>query len=209
MEKTTYQVRCLDGIWQSGQYTDVIDVSVPGSKSITNRALLLATLASGKSVLEGVLFSDDSRHFLNCVKELGFEVQIEEDRKRVEIIGQGGTIPYKEACVYVGSAGTAARFLTAYLGVSEGIYHMDASAQMRRRPMAALLDSLRELGCEIIYEDEQREGFFPFTLIGHGFSGKHIAVDIEKSSQFLSALLIVSCLAGQDFAVETVGNHGM
>ncbi len=127
-----------------------IRVSVPGSKSITNRALLLAALAQGTSTLRGVLFSDDSRHFLQCMQELGFETEVSESRQEVSITGLGGAVPEEEASLYVGSAGTAARFLTAYLGVSQGVYHMDASEQMRRRPMAPLIASLRELGCEIV-----------------------------------------------------------
>ncbi len=183
--------------------------AVPGSKSITNRALLLATLAEGPSTLRGVLFSDDSRHFLKCVQELGFSTIVDEDQKIITVFGEGGTVPRKEASLYVGSAGTAARFLTAYLGIAEGVYHMDASAQMRRRPMAPLLHSLRDMGCEISYEEGSAEGYFPFTLRGHGFGRNLITVDIEHSSQFLSALLISSCLAEEDFTVRVQGTHGM
>ena len=182
-------------------------VRVPGSKSITNRALLLATLAEGTSVLDGVLFSDDSRHFLSCIQNLGFETEVDEKMCRITVTGCGGRVPRREASQYVGSAGTAARFLTAYLGVSEGIYHMDASEQMRRRPMAPLLQSLMELGCEISYEG--KEGFFPFTLKGHGFGTDDITVNIEHSSQFLSALLIASCLSGKDLTIRVEGTHGM
>lgn len=184
-------------------------VSVPGSKSITNRALLLATLASGQSILRGVLFSDDSRHFLNCIRDLGFETTADEKGKIITVTGHGGSVPLSEASQYVGSAGTAARFLTAYLGISDGIYHMDASEQMRKRPMAPLLDSLTELGCEVIYDDaDARPGHFPFTLKGHGFQKASISVNIDSSSQFLSALLISSCLAGKDFTTYIEGTHG-
>lgn len=191
-----------------------LTVRVPGSKSITNRALLLATLAQGTSTLRGVLFSDDSGHFLKCVQDLGFETTVDEPGRIVTVTGRGGAVPKREASLYVGSAGTAARFLTAYLGVSRGTYHMDASAQMRRRPMAPLLDSLKELGCEVLYESDASsgtpsEGFFPFVLRGHGFDTDVINVDIEHSSQFLSALLISSCLADNDFTIRVRGSHGM
>ena len=116
-------------------------------------------------------------------------------------------ICHKEASQYVGSAGTAARFLTAYLGISPGTYHLDASPQMRRRPMAPLLTSLKELGCDILYEE--KEGFFPFTLKGNGFGKDTISVNIEHSSQFLSALLIASCLAPHDMQIQVDGTHGM
>lgn len=191
-----------------------LTVSVPGSKSITNRALLLATLAHGQSTLKGVLFSDDSRHFLSCIQSLGFETSVDEANKTITVSGHGGAVPTPEANLYVGSAGTAARFLTAYLGVSNGIYHMDASAQMRKRPMKPLLDSLQALGCEIIYEaageeTSVQEGFFPFTLHSHGFTDNHITIDINHSSQFLSALLIASCLSENDFTIQIEGHHGM
>lgn len=140
MEQSTYQVSC---IYQNENFknrknadsSEPLTVSVPGSKSITNRALLLATLAEGRSTLRDVLFSDDSRHFLKCIQDLGFDTAVDEENKIITVTGMGGAIPAKEASLYVGSAGTAARFLTAYLGLSEGIYHMDASEQMRRRPM--------------------------------------------------------------------------
>ncbi len=186
-----------------------LTVDVPGSKSITNRALLLATLAQGASTLRGALFSDDSRHFLKCVQDLGFETHVDEANRTIFIKGCGGTVPLREASLYVGSAGTAARFLTAYLGVSHGTYHLDASEQMRKRPMAPLLDSLKCLGCEILSENHGEEGHFPFTLCGHGFSKDHITVNIDASSQFLSALLIASALCGQDFTTYIEGAHGM
>ena len=149
-------------------------VEVPGSKSITNRALLLATLADGISTLRGVLFSDDSRHFLKCIQDLGFETTVDEETCTITVKGLGGTVPLPEANQYVGSAGTAARFLTAYLGLSNGTYHMDASAQMRKRPMAPLLNSLKELGCEVLYKYVSAEVHFPFTLRSHGFQRNQI-----------------------------------
>lgn len=208
MNTNTYKVPCLADC-VNNITAKKITLNVPGSKSITNRALLLATLAQGTSTLRGVLFSDDSRHFLKCVQDLGYETVVDEENRVITVTGLGGDVPLKEAAQYVGSAGTAARFLTAYLGVSQGTYHMDASEQMRRRPMAPLLNSLKELGCEIIYEDSAKEGFFPFTLKSHGFGKNEITVDIEHSSQFLSALLISSCLSEEDFTVKVQGTHGM
>ena len=205
MPDSPYRVPCVYPLYKNIE--SPICVSVPGSKSITNRALLLATLADGVSTLKGVLFSDDSRHFLKCIQDLGFETAVEEAAAVITVSGQGGRIPLKEASQYVGSAGTAARFLTAFLGVSEGTYHMDASEQMRRRPMAPLLASLKELGCEVIFEE--KEGFFPFTLKGHGFGQNRITVNIEDSSQFLSALLIASSLCKSDLTIHVEGTHGM
>lgn len=220
-----YQVPCLNIC--NRENISTLTVSVPGSKSITNRALLLATLAEGRSILRGALFSDDSRHFLKCVQDLGFETEVDEAEKNIVVYGHGGEVPLKEASQYVGSAGTAARFLTAYLGICEGVYHMDASEQMRKRPMAPLLQCLKELGCEIVYPTDlqkdtsdmditdsskdvsSRQGHFPFTLHSHGFMKNDIVVNIDHSSQFLSALMIVSCLCKEDFTINIEGSHGM
>ncbi len=207
MNTSTYEVPYIYPNLNGTKVSAPIQVSVPGSKSLTNRALLLATLANGSSTLRGVLFSDDSRHFIQCVQDLGFETEVDEPGKVVKVTGCGGRVPFKEASQYVGSAGTAARFLAAYLGISEGTYHMDASEQMRKRPMAPLLASLKELGCEISFED--KEGYFPFTLKSHGFGTDIISVDIEHSSQFLSALLIASCLSPKDMHIQVEGCHGM
>lgn len=203
-----YAVPCIyNTIRTRDASAGLLVVDVPGSKSITNRALLLATLAEGISTLRGVLFSDDSRHFLKCVQDLGFETQVDEAGRLVRVKGLGGAVPLTKADLYVGSAGTAARFLTACLGLSEGIYRMDASEQMRRRPMAPLLCALKELGCGILYDAE--EGHFPFVLRGHGFRKEQISINIDSSSQFLSALLIVSCLCKRDFTTHIEGTHGM
>lgn len=183
-----------------------IQVSVPGSKSITNRALLLAALGNGISTVRGIQFSDDSRHFLSCLKDLGFNVDIEEKSCTVRINGLGGKIPVKNGKINVGSAGTAARFLTAFLGMSEGTYEIQASEQMKKRPMDSLFDSLTQLGAKIQYLEEK--GHLPVIIGNEGLTASEVTVDIEKSSQFLSALLISSCLCGRDFTVRMKGEHG-
>lgn len=205
MDSNTYSVPFVYPV--KNDLASPLRIQVPGSKSITNRALLLAALAEGTSVLRGVLFSEDSRHFLCCIQKLGFSTEVNEADKIIRVKGMGGLLPNKEAHLYVGSAGTAARFLAAWLGVSQGIYHMDASEQMRARPMAPLLASLKDLGCDISFAD--RDGYFPFTLHGHGFAKDAITVDISHSSQFLSALLITCCLSDRTFTVQTEGTHGM
>ena len=207
--QSTYQVPYIYGKIKNIRENDPLTVTVPGSKSITNRALLLATLAKGTSLLKGVLFSDDSRYFLKCIQNLGFETKVDEAEKTVSVQGLGGPLPYASARQYVGSAGTAARFLTAYLGVSHGVFFMDASEQMRRRPMAPLLNALEELGCQFFFRPQDTPGQFPFFLRGHGFKKNHITVNIDHSSQFLSALLIASCLSEQDFTTNIEGTHGM
>ncbi len=184
-----------------------IVTSVPGSKSITNRALLIAALAKGTSVLHGVLFSDDSRHFMQALDDLGFPIHIDEENQIVTMEGFGGEIPREEAEVYVGSAGTAARFLTAFLGLSKGRYHMTCSEQMKKRPMKELLVALEEMGSEIVYDEE--EYCFPFTIGNFECKKSKVTIDVEKSSQFLSALLISSVLLPQNFMIKMTGSHGM
>ena len=195
----------------TGKITESEDgylIKVPGSKSITNRALLIAMLAKGTTVLNGVLFSDDTESFLSCMDSLGIETVVDRKNCTVTVTGCGGDIPNKEASLNVGSAGTAARFLTAVLGlVNTGIYHMDSSDQMKKRPMAPLLNSLIDLGCEVEYEGE--EGFFPFTLKPHGIKKNETIVDIDKSSQFLSALMIASDFIKPDLKINVTGKHGM
>ena len=145
-----------------------LTIDAPGSKSITNRALMLAALANGETLLKGALFSDDSRHFLQCLKDLGFDVVVDEPAHTVRITGLGGRIPKETAAINVGSAGTAARFLTAMLGCAKGVWHLDASEQMKKRPMAALLNTLTDLGCRI--DCHEKEGYFPFTIYSEGIT---------------------------------------
>ena len=207
-----------DNIYKVKKVDNVHDIvtEVPGSKSITNRALLVAALAKGKSVLKGVLFSDDSRHFMQALKDLGFPVEIDEENKIVTVDGFGGTIPcYNEnnqtsdvdGTVYVGSAGTAARFLTAFLGLSKGKYRINASEQMKKRPMKELLMALEKMGAEIVYEEEPYH--FPFIIGNFSCKKKDVLINVEKSSQFLSALLINSVLLPDDFTIRISGTHGM
>ena len=137
-------------------------IQVPGSKSITNRAFLLAALSGKKCVLSGVLFSDDTRGFLDCLYQLGFQVEVEEEKQRVTIQGMGGRIPNPEASINVRSAGTAARFLTVALAFAGGNYYLDASEQMRKRPMEPILKILEKLNVKFRYNNETYH--FPFEM---------------------------------------------
>lgn len=185
-------------------------VTVPGSKSITNRALLLAALADGESVIRGVLFSDDSRHFIDCIKRLGFQTEVSEAKKKVVICGNGGKIPNKKASIDVGSAGTAARFLTAFVGLSDGEYKVMASPQMKKRPMKELFLALEQLGAVINYLEE--EYAFPVQITGAALASPHnrvqeIFLNIDRSSQFLSALLITSTMLKNDLTIKLTGTR--
>ncbi len=197
-------------------------VEVPGSKSMTNRALFLAALAEGTTVLKGVLFSDDSRSFLGCLKSLGFEVwrpgTVSPCKGDTVIVrGMGGAIPNRTGTIHVGSAGTAARFLTAMLALSDGSYTILASDQMKARPMKTLFDSLTQLGASFVFLE--REGFLPVRVMGRGYQkakkdaaasqGEEtkrnqldVSVDISKSTQFLSALMMAAPMLGQTLAIH-------
>lgn len=195
-----YKVKTLDG---------PIDwvVEVPGSKSMTNRALLMAALADGKTTLNGVLFSDDSRHFLGSLKSLGFDVEIDEAAKRVSVVGLNGKLPVTEGEIYVGSAGTAARFLTAMLGMAAGKFTINASEQMKKRPMKPLFDVLSGMGAKITYLE--KEGFLPIIIEGIGKSIEesqicNVELDISKSTQFLSALMLISPMIKQGLHVRII-----
>lgn len=182
-----------------------IAVEVPGSKSITNRALLLAALSNQRCLLKGVLFSDDSRAFLDSLQRLGFEVIIKEEEKEVTIQGMGGNIPNRKAYVNVRSAGTAARFLTVMLALAGGEYEMDASAQMCKRPMEPLLSILQGAGVEITYKGEK--GHFPFAMKSGKPDMKEVTIDTKISSQFASALLMSGVLIEDGLKVHMEGDR--
>jgi 3-phosphoshikimate 1-carboxyvinyltransferase len=180
-------------------------VEVPGSKSMTNRALLIAALADGKTTLKGVLFSDDSRNFLGSLVSLGFDVKLDEKARTVEVVGLNGKIPTSNGEIYVGSAGTAARFLTAMLALAEGEYVINCSEQMKKRPMKPLFDVLAGMGAEIGYLE--KEGFLPIKIKGIGGriskeSKYQVKLDISESTQFLSALLLISPMLKQGMNIE-------
>lgn len=178
-------------------------VEMPGSKSITNRALLIAALCDREVRLSNVLFSDDSRHFMDCLTNLGFKVERDEDTKTVTVRGSNGIIPKREAGINVGSAGTAARFLTAFLAVSQGEYLVEASPQMAARPMKPLLEALKSLGAQ--FEFLNQPDCLPFKVKGAGSPDGKVLLEANISSQFLSALLIVGCLGKTGLEIELTG----
>lgn len=190
-----------------------IRVRVPGSKSMTNRALLLAALAEGDSVLRGIGVSDDSRVFMEALTALGFDLKesySSDDSVSVKISGCAGNLPEKKTSVYVGSAGTAARFLTAMMALSDGCYEVTSSEQMKKRPMKELLEALEALGASFDFHEESYA--FPFTVTGRKHEsniGKSIPTEvllnIDKSSQFLSALLLCSPMVPEGFTIRLIG----
>ncbi|MBO4807585.1 MAG: 3-phosphoshikimate 1-carboxyvinyltransferase [Lachnospiraceae bacterium] len=185
-----------------------IDIAVPGSKSITNRALLTAALAEGESNLYGLAKGDDVDAFISCLKDLGFSLELDDKKNNVKVKGCGGSIPLKKASINVNSAGTAARFLTTILALSDGEYHIDASEQMKKRPMGDLINALKPLGATFTFEE--KENSLPYTVKGAGkVTAKEALVDITKSSQFLSGLILAAPLLPEGFKVKMAGKHSL
>jgi 3-phosphoshikimate 1-carboxyvinyltransferase len=173
-------------------------VRVPGSKSLTNRALLVASLAKGTTRIQNALFSDDSRFFAQALQTLGFDIQQEEARQEMTVTGLGGNIPANKAELFIGNAGTAARFLTAFLTLGEGEYRVDGDSRMRERPIQDLIEALNQLGVEL----EATNNCPPVEIFARGLPGGKTRIAGDVSSQFLSALLMVAPYAKSPVEIE-------
>jgi len=179
-------------------------VTPPGSKSITNRALLLAALSDGPTTLDGVLDAEDTQIMLNALRTLGLDVQHDPQHKRVVVIGHGGIFPVRNAEIYVGNSGTSARFLTAALAFADGDYRIYGKPRMHERPIRDLVDALCQLGAEIFCENGND---CPPVQIGqlrqeNTAPNREATVSGSLSSQFLSALLMAAPLATRQGAVD-------
>ncbi len=178
-------------------------VELPGSKSITNRALILAALAEGTTTLTGALFSRDSRIMVAGLQTLGFVITADESTHTIVVEGRGGEIPISTAKINVGNAGTAARFLTALVCLHpNGTYEMNGDEAMSKRPIGSLLDALTEQGA---HADSRS---FPFTLKTAGLRGGEVSVDASESSQLLSALLLAGSRAQAPLKINITGEPG-
>jgi 3-phosphoshikimate 1-carboxyvinyltransferase len=172
-------------------------VTLPGSKSITNRALILSALSSGTVTLRGALFSRDTHIMIGALRALGFNVEADEAALTITVEGRDGAIPMRETSIDVGNAGTAARFLTAFVCLRpDGIFHFDGDVAMRRRPIGALIDALGMQGASASARS------FPFTLRTAGLPGGTVQLDASESSQMLSALLMVAPHARSPLSVK-------
>jgi 3-phosphoshikimate 1-carboxyvinyltransferase len=203
------------------------EITVPGSKSITNRALILAALADGEVTLEGALWSEDTQIMVECLQELGFMVNVAPDpneicNRTITVYGQGGKVPGGGTAenpleLFVGNAGTAARFLAALVCLGKGVYGLHGVPRMHERPQAALFKALRELGYRV--DAENGNDKLPARIFGssrresaHSSSGKDqsrltsaATVSIEESSQFASALLL--CAKHGGWQIEVTGEN--
>jgi 3-phosphoshikimate 1-carboxyvinyltransferase len=195
-------------------------VRVPGSKSQTNRALLIAALAQGETRLTNAVFCDDSLYLAKSLQTLGFGLELRQAQSEIIITGLGGAIPAHKADLFIGSAGTAARFLTAFLTLGKGEYILDGDARMRERPLGDLTEGLAQLGGRVLRVVPNRDrsaatghpgsSFVrgplspPIRIIADGLQGGKARISGQLSSQFLSALLMVAPYAQRAVEIEVV-----
>ncbi len=187
------------------------EITVPGSKSLTNRALVLAALAEGATVLRGALWSEDTQLMVDALRRLGFPVEVASDpaepcNRLITVPGQGGRIPpggtlEKPLELEVGNAGTAARFLTAMLCLGSGVYRLAGTRRMHERPQEALFGALRELG----YCLDSVDNRLPVLIHGGGPRPGTCCVSVGESSQFASALIL--CAAAGGWRICVVGEN--
>lgn len=179
-------------------------IRLPGSKSISNRILLLAAIADGDTVIHDLLVADDVERMLDALAQLGVEISGDPRTGRVRVSGSGGSFPVKQAELFLGNAGTAIRPLTAVLALCGGHYRLSGVARMHQRPIGDLVDGLRQLGADIRYAGN--DGFPPLEIRPGtlGAAGK-VRVRGEVSSQFLTALLMALPLLGRRIVIEVVG----
>lgn len=183
-------------------------VGIPGSKSVTNRALILAALAPGETTLRGALWSEDTQVMVECLQELGYMVQVEADalepgNRTLTVYGKGPAIPRGGTAaqpveLFVGNAGTAARFLAAMVCLGSGVYRLSGIARMHERPQAALFQALRELG----YRIDSANDRLPACFHGGGPRPGRARVSVAESSQFASALLLCSRAGGWQIEIR-------
>ncbi|MET0343593.1 MAG: 3-phosphoshikimate 1-carboxyvinyltransferase [Polyangiales bacterium] len=166
------------------------DVVLVGSKSYTNRALVVAALARGTSVLSGALFSDDTRYMGESLRQLGIAVDADEAARTLTVRGAAGRIEAREARCFVGNAGTAARFLPNVMALGSGVYEIDGVARMRERPIAPLLDALTALGVRV--EALGNPGCFPLRVHGGTLRGGRVSISGSVSSQYASGLMLAA-----------------
>ncbi|GAA5188022.1 3-phosphoshikimate 1-carboxyvinyltransferase [Ferrimonas gelatinilytica] len=183
------------------------EIYLPGSKSISNRALLLAALAEGETTLTNLLDSDDIRHMLDALERLGVEYQWRPEQREIQVKGQGKPLaqgsPAKPLELYLGNAGTAMRPLAAALTVGDGAFVLTGEPRMKERPIGHLVEALSALGAQIRYLEE--EGFPPLAITAGALKGGEVSIDGSISSQFLTALLMIAPLCKNDLTISVRG----
>jgi len=180
------------------------EVNLPGSKSLSNRALLLAALAEGTTTITNLLESDDTRHMLNALKQLGIDYTLSNDKTECTVIGNGGAISSDTPQeLFLGNAGTAMRPLCAALCLGKGTYVLTGEPRMKERPIGHLVDALRQAGATIEYLEN--DGYPPLRIEADGLAGGEVSIDGAISSQFLTALLMAAPMAKNDMTINIIG----
>lgn len=180
------------------------EVNVPGSKSLSNRALLLAALAEGETELTNLLDSEDIEHMLNALTKLGINYRLSEDKTQCVVQGNGGAFNVAEPLeLFLGNAGTAMRPLCAALAASNVDTVLTGEPRMEERPIGDLVDALREADADVTYL--KNEGFPPLQIKGKTLNGGEMSVDGSVSSQFLTALLMAAPLFSGDVTIRIKG----
>jgi 3-phosphoshikimate 1-carboxyvinyltransferase len=205
--KIDYNIPMLEQIEM--QPTGPIHGSIrpPGSKSLTNRAMICAALAQGESVLIGALDSDDTRVMIEALRQLGLYVEHRPDEKIIRVAGCAGRLParasHQAAELFLGNSGTSIRFLTALVALGQGHFRLDGTARMRQRPIEDLLVALRELGADA--RSESHNGCPPVIVQANSLHGGKACVAGDISSQFLSALLMAAPVASEPVELSIRG----
>ncbi|MCG9750144.1 3-phosphoshikimate 1-carboxyvinyltransferase [Vibrio brasiliensis] len=180
------------------------EVNLPGSKSVSNRALLLAALASGTTRLTNLLDSDDIRHMLNALSKLGVSYRLSDDKTVCEVEGLGQPFQAADALeLFLGNAGTAMRPLAAALCLGQGEVILTGEPRMKERPIGHLVDALRQAGAKVEYLEN--DNYPPLKIFGTGLKGGTVEIDGSISSQFLTAFLMSAPLAQDDVTIKIVG----
>lgn len=178
-------------------------VEVPGSKSLTNRALVAAALADGVSVISNILLAEDTRLMIDALQVLGVSITLDEQGRTAEITGCRGHLPESDAELHCGNSGTCMRFLTAVTALGEGLYRLDGVERMRHRPIGDLGAALQSLGAGVEYVAQ--EGFPPLVVHAGGLRGGTVEFDSPPSSQMISAMLLAAPYARRDVMIELRG----
>lgn len=180
------------------------EIHLPGSKSLSNRILLLAALAKGETRISNLLDSDDVGHMLKALETLDVSMELSADKRSCTVVGKGSLFNLNApVTLYLGNAGTAVRPLTAALAASAGEFTITGEPRMYERPIGDLVDALQQLGAEIYYQKD--EGFPPLTIEGNTLTGGEVTIKGNISSQYLTALLMVAPLFSGDTRISVEG----
>lgn len=179
-------------------------IRLPGSKSITNRALILSALARGTTKLHHLLWSDDTRYMSESLKALGVSIDLSADRSEASVFGRGGSFASKQAELFVGNSGTSIRFLTAAAALGCGDYTFTGVDRMKERPIRDLVEALEKIGAKVEYLEH--EGFPPILLHANGLAGGTLHIRGNISSQYLTAILLAAPYAKSPLTIKVDGD---